>query len=129
MQDLISVNSQLKYGVIRLIEPRIAEVTINADVVVDMEMVLNFQHTLQQFFSAEFALLLSEKNPHSYTQEAQKYLAEIKDLKAMAVLYHYRFHDAATYYLKTVHEDANWNMKVFYGRSKAIEWLEEMLED
>ena len=127
MQDLVSVNSQTKFGVIRLIESRIGEVIINEGVVVDMELALNFCETLMQLFSHDFALLLNEKYTHSYTAEARKYLSELKHLKAMAVLFQMRFHDAANQYLRVVDEHARWNMKVFYDRGRAIEWLEEQL--
>ena len=129
MQDLVSINSQITFGSIRLIDSRIGEVVIHEGMVVDMEMMMNLHEKLSALFSGDFVLLLNEKNNHTYTVEAQKYLAGIKGLRAMAVLYSMRFNDTVSEYLRIFHEDSRWNLKIFYDRGKAIEWLETNLDE
>lgn len=125
MQDLVSVNSQIAFGQVKLLSGRIAEVVINKDLVVDLEKVRDYEEAISQMLPGPYGLLINEAHPHVYTEEAQEYLAKSNNVKATAMVLYSRFADVASTYLRAVHEHADWNLKVFYDRSKAIAWLSE----
>ena len=128
MQNPATAQAKRKFGSIRRLESRIAEITINEGVVVDMKLALHLQKTLQRVFKGEFALLINEENSHSFTEDAQKFLGGLLNLKAMAVLSQMKFNNIAEQYLRIVHESSQWNLKVFHDRRKAVEWLQGKLD-
>ena len=127
MQDLINPESQLQFGVIKMLNANLVEVFINEGIEVDLQMVQGFEETLAELMNGRYGLLLNEKYPHSYTVEAEEYFAQMKQLDAMAVVMYTRFTDIASKYLESFHETSSWKMKVFYNRDKALGWLEKLL--
>lgn len=127
MQDLVSSNSQIAFGRVKLLSGRIAEVAINKDLVMDLEKVKDYEEAISQMLPGPYGLLINEEHPHVYTAEAREYLAKSENIKASAMVLHSRFSDVASVYLRAVHEHADWNLKVFYDRAKAVTWLREKL--
>ncbi len=124
MQDLILPQSQLQFGVIKMINARVVEIIIDRGVEVTMPMMLRCEEILSELITGEFGILLNEMNPHTYRPEAKIYQTRLKNLKAMAVVMNIRFTDIATKYLQSFDVSALANMKVFYNRENALEWLE-----
>ncbi|MFK7845281.1 MAG: hypothetical protein AB8G77_08270 [Rhodothermales bacterium] len=124
MQDLINPQSQLQFGVIKMLNANLAEVFINKGIAVDLDMMIECEDVLDKLMPGPYGLLLNEKETHTFTPEAESYFSEMKDMHAMAVVVYTKFTDIANKYLKSFHEDVNWNLKVFYDREKALEWLE-----
>lgn len=127
MQDLINPQNHLQFGVLKMLNPRLAEVFINEDVEVDLAMVKECEETLNELMPGPFGLLLNEKKRHTYSPAAESYFSQMENMEAMAVVLYTRFTDIASKYLQSFHEEAEWNMKVFYDREKALEWLEGKL--
>lgn len=127
MQDLVSRNSQIAFGRVKLLSGRIAEVVINKDLVMDLEKIKDYEEAISQILPGKYGLLINEEHAHIYTEEAQEYLAKSGRVKATAMVLRSRFSDVASAYLNAVHEHSGWNLKVFYDRSKAITWLREKL--
>ncbi len=127
MQDLINPESQLQFGVIKMLNANLIEVFINEDVEVDLQMVQGFEEVLEELMPGRYGLLLNEKHPHTYTTEAEEYFAQMKHLDAMAVVLYTKFTDIASKYLQSFHETSAGNMKVFYNRDRALGWLEKQL--
>lgn len=124
MQDLINPQSQLQFGVIKMLNAHLVEVFIDKDIKVDLDMMIECEDMLSELMPGPYGLLLNEKQPHTYTPEAEAYFSEMENMQAMAVVVYTRFTDIASKYLQSFHEDAAWNLKVFYDREKALEWLE-----
>ena len=127
MQDLVSVNTRETFGSIKSVTPQIAEVVIFDDVVVDMEKALNLHRVIKKMFIANYALLFNDKHSYTYTRETQRYMSKLRHLKGMATLQQMRFTDIAEQYMRIANESQDWNLKVFYDRKSAIEWLEGRL--
>lgn len=124
MQDLILPESQLQFGTIKMITANLVEITIDRGIEVTLPMMLRCEEMLQELMPNGFGIVLNEMNPHTYTPEAKVYQTHLKNLKAMAVVLNTRFTDIATKYLQSFDEDSVANLRVFYNRDKALEWLE-----
>ncbi len=127
MQDLIHPETQFQFGTVKMINANLAEIFINEEVQVDIDMAIECEEVLDELMPAHYGLLLNERTPHSYTAEAESYFSEMDNLHAMAVVLNTKFTDVASKYLQSFHEEVTWNMKVFYNREKALEWLESKL--
>ncbi len=124
MQDLFNPQTQLQFGVIKMLNANIAEVFIHEGIQVDLQMIKECEQMLNELMPEPFGLLLNEKHPHTYTLEAEAYFSQMQNMDAMAVVMYTKFTDIASKYLMSFHESSSWNMKVFYDRDKALTWLE-----
>ncbi|MEM8488549.1 MAG: hypothetical protein AAF564_23580 [Bacteroidota bacterium] len=127
MQDLINPETKFQFGKIKMINANLAEIFINEDVKVDLQMAIECEDVMDMLMPGKYGLLLNERSAYSYTDEAESYFSEMDNLHAMAVVLTTRFTDIASKYLQSFHEEVDWNMKVFYDREKALEWLEGKL--
>ncbi len=127
MQDLINPQTQFQFGTVKMINANLAEIFINEDVKVDLQMAIECEEVLDMLMPGKYGLLLNERSVYSYTKEAESYFSEMHNLHAMAVVLNTKFTDIASKYLQSFHEQVGWNMKVFYAREKALEWLESKL--
>lgn len=127
MQDLINPETQFQFGTVKMINANLAEIFINEDVKVDLQMAIECEEVLDMLMPGKYGLLLNERSEYSYTKEAESYFSEMNNLHAIAVVLNTKFTDIASKYLQSFHEEVDWNMKVFYAREKALEWLESRL--
>lgn len=124
MQDLFLPDSQLQFGTLKMINASVVEITIDGGIEVSLPMMIRCEEILQELMPDGYSIVLNERHPHTYTPEAKAYQIQLKKLKAMAVVLHTRFTDIATKYLQSFEVDGMTNLKVFYNRDKALEWLE-----
>lgn len=128
MQDLINPQTHFQFGKVKMLNANLVEVFINEGIEVDLDMMLECEEMLDELMPGHYGVLLNEKNAHTYAEEAKAYFSEMRRMDAMAVVMTTRFTDIADKYLQSFHEDANWNLKVFYDRGKALEWLEAKIQ-
>ena len=128
MQDLINPHTQFQFGTIKMLNANLVEVFIVEGVEVDLDMVIECEDVMNELMPGHYGLLLNETKAHSYSDEAKAYFSEMNNMDAMAVVLNTRFTDVAEKYLQSFHEEATWNMKVFYDRGRALEWLENNCE-
>lgn len=114
---------QLSFGKIILLEDNLAEVIIDDGVEIDIKMVDEYHNFLLEHLSAPFTLLINKLNQYSYTFEAQKNIATIPEVKAMAVVAYDQQSEVAQLSLNEVPRKVTWNLKIFPQRDIALNWL------
>ena len=77
---------QVSYGKIIILQEDIAEVIINQGVVMDEKMIDHYHDLLRSKLVAPFYLLINKENSYTYDFMAQRNLATINEIGAMAVV-------------------------------------------
>lgn len=116
---------QLGFGKIILLDQDIAEVIIDKGVEMDMEMVNEYHQFLITHLRAPFSLLINKINPYSYTFAAQRKLATIPQIRAMAVITYNPVAEETTRSLIRIPRDRDWHIKLFNDRELALQWLRD----
>ena len=115
---------QLSFGKIIILKPNLAEVIINEEVLMDLKMVDEYHTFLLTHLEAPFSLLVNKKFSYAYTYKAQKTIATLKEIKAMAVVVEDFNAKISTNFLIGINKEHNWNIKTFRLRDEALAWLE-----
>lgn len=122
----------LSFGAIRKLSDDIAEVIVDNDVVMTLEMVEEYESFLQSHFPRPFGLLINRINNYSYTYEAQLSIGSLENIKALAVVNYHPSAQLSTQRIATIRTLDNWNIKQFsglmLGYQKAKTWLEHQLQ-
>jgi hypothetical protein len=113
----------LPFGKINILHNTIAEVIINEGVVMDLEMVNQYHNFLLQNLESPFSLLVNKVNSYSYKFDAQLKIANLSEIKSMAVVIYNLSADMATQILMNINKGNNWNIKLFKEREVALDWL------
>ncbi len=113
----------LPFAKIIILREDIAEVIINDTVELTLEMVNDYHAFLLSHLSPPFSLLINKINSYSYTYNAQKELATLKEINAMAVVVYRRATKISTETLVAVPRTEPWNLKIYSNRNDALEWL------
>ena len=114
---------ELHFAKIILLREDIAEVLINEGVEMDVGMVDEYHDFLLSHLRAPFSLLINKVNPYTYDFSAQKKLATLKEINAMAVVAYNRVTEIATESLASLPRDVDWDLKIFSHRDEALAWL------
>ena len=114
---------ELPYAKIILLRDDIAEVIINEGVEMDGGMVDDYHEFLLTNLTSPFSLLINKINSYAYDFEAQKKLATLDQINAMAVVAYSRSTKIATQTLISFPRDHEWNLKLFDDRTEALNWL------
>ena len=120
-QDNVSL---LKMGRIIKYDNEIAEVIVDDGIVIDMDMVNEYHNWIEHNLSNPCMLLINKQNPYTYTFEAQKEIANLEQIKAMAVVVYNRVSELTTRDLASFPRDHQWNLQIFDSRHDAMIWLE-----
>ncbi|MEW4924923.1 hypothetical protein [Algibacter sp. 2305UL17-15] len=115
---------KLSFGTIIILEEDLAEVIINEGVVMNEVMVDLYHDFLLSYLKAPFSLIINKKNSYSYTFEAQKTIANLKQIHLMAVVVGSAGALMSTETLIQMNEEQDWNIKLFNKRGEALEWVE-----
>ena len=115
---------QLPFADLKILRKDIAEVIIHDGIEMDLEMVQQYHDSLLQHLQPPFSLLINKINSYTYTFDAQKTLATLPEINAMAVIVYNDISKVSTDSLATFPRDTQWNIKIFYDRFAAISWLE-----
>ena len=114
---------ELPYAKIIILQDNIAEVMINDEVKMDLEMVEQYHEFLLSHLRPPFSLLINKINSYSYDFDAQLKLATLKEINAMAVVAYNRITRITTEALASYPRSEKWNLKVFSNRDEALNWL------
>ena len=114
---------ELPYAKIIILHDNIAEVMINDEVKMDLEMVEHYHEFLLSHLRSPFSLLINKINSYSYDFDAQLKLATLKEINAMAVVAYNRTTRITTESLASYPRSKKWNLKVFSNRDEALDWL------
>ncbi len=122
---------QLSFASITIISDNIAEVIVDPDVEISIEMVEECYNFLNQKFPHHFALLVNKINTYNYSFEAKLSLTCHENLKAIALVCYSEQCEQSSQQILSMHTIDKWNVKVFSGYDlgwqKGLSWLEKEL--
>jgi hypothetical protein len=114
---------ELPFAKIIILQENIAEVMINDEVKMDLEMVEHYHEFLLSHLRSPFSLLINKINSYTYDFDAQLKLATLKEINVMAVVAYDRITRITTETLASYPRSEKWNLKVFSNRDEALNWL------
>ena len=114
---------ELDFGKIIAVDNSLAEVIINDGVEIDDKIVEQYHDFLVAHFIAPFSLLINKINSYTYTFSAQRSLATIPQIHAMAVIAYSDVSKTATEALIEAPRQKEWNIEIFNDRNSALNWL------
>lgn len=120
----VDSGSVLKMGRIIKLSDDMAEVIVDDGVIIDMDMVREYHEWIQNNLSDPCMLLINKLNPYTYTFEAQKEIAGLDQIQAMAVVVYNRISEVTTRDLASFPREHEWYIQVFDSRHDALLWLE-----
>ncbi len=119
---------KLSFAKINCLNRRIAEVIVNQDVVISLEMSEEYDQALATHFASDFALLINKINHYRFAYEAKLTMASHSNLKAIAVITYNEKDRQSVKATAVMRKRDGWNLKVFdglnLGRQAGIDWLE-----
>lgn len=101
----------------------VAEVIVNEGVEYDMKMVELYHQWIRDHMHHPCCILVNKVNSYTYSFEAQRKLATIPEIKAIALVVYSRASEVATESLVELPKSKPWNSKIFSDREKALQWL------
>lgn len=116
----------LSFGKIIILNKNLAEVIVNEGVIIDEVMIDEYHDALLNSLEAPFSLIINKKHSYTYTFPAQKLIANLKEIKAMAVVAQTSGSVMSTETLINVNRDSKWNIKLFNKREEAESWLNSL---
>lgn len=114
---------QVSYGKIIILQEDIAEVIINQGVVMDEKMIDHYHDLLRSKLVAPFYLLINKENSYTYDFMAQRNLATINEIGAMAVVAYNKVTSMTTEMLNKLPRKETWNLRIFSDKDEALKWL------
>lgn len=114
---------ELPYAKIIILQEDIAEVIIDDEVVMDMQMVEHYHDFLLSHLSPPFSLLINKVNSYTYDFNAQLKLATLAEINVMAVVAYDRITEITTESLASYPRSEKWRLKIFSNRNDAMAWL------
>lgn len=121
----------LSYATIKMLSENIAEVIVNKDVVISLEMVEEFDTFVENTFSAPFGLIVNKINNYNYSFEALSCMASNPLLVGTAVVNYDDVSKDPINQVKAIRAIDNLNIEVFSGLElgwqDAKQWLESLL--
>lgn len=80
------MHHQLSYATVKIIADNLAEVVVNNNIMITLEMVEEFEEFVSATFKQPFALIINKINTYNYSFEAMSCMASNENLVAMAVI-------------------------------------------
>lgn len=113
----------LSFGEITVLQEDIAEVIVNDRVEFNLEMVGEYHELLLNVMKHPFSLLINKLNSYTYTFEAQKHLANLTQINAIAIVSYSKMTELTTKSLISIPREVEWKIKIFNNREVALKWL------
>lgn len=110
------------------LRPDLVEVIADEGVELDIDMVKQYHAWLLENMTPPFGILVNKINSYTYTFEAQRKIADLPEIKAMAVITYTQISTASTKSLKAIPREIEWNLEIFDNRTSALDWLENELK-
>ena len=114
----------LSFAKIILLREDIAEVIVDEGIEMDMAMTEEYHQFLLAHLRSPFSLLVNKINSYSYDLDAQKNIATLKEINAMAVVSYNRATKNRTKHLASIPRTVDWKIKIYSSRAEALAWLE-----
>ncbi|NRB77437.1 MAG: hypothetical protein HRU38_02025 [Saccharospirillaceae bacterium] len=116
---------KLPFAKINILSESIAEVIINENVEMTLDMVNHYHEFLLTHLVSPFSLLINKINSYTYDFEAQLNLATLKEINVMAVVAYTRTTVVSTESLNSsIPRTVDWKLKIYSNRDEALNWLE-----
>ncbi|WP_111309318.1 hypothetical protein [Confluentibacter sediminis] len=114
---------KLSFATILILKNNLAEVIVDEGVIMNEIMVDLYHDFLLSNLQAPFTLLINKKNSYSYTFEAQKIIANLKEISRIAVVVSTNGALMSTETLIKINEGNDWNIRLFQEKEAALVWL------
>lgn len=125
------MKNKLSFCTINILSDDIAEVVINKDVEISMEMVEEYEAFFTEAFTEDFGLLINKVHPYSFAFEAKLSIGSHANLKAIAVVDYTEKSKEITEDIAKVREIDCWNLRTFSGPDlgwqQGLDWLKKEL--
>ncbi len=122
---------QLSFCSIKLLNDCMAEVIVNKNVEISLEMAEEYEAFLADKFTDDFGLLINKINHFDFAFEAKLSIASHAKLKAIAVVNYSDKSEQVTKDILAIRAIDGWNLKAFSGLDlgwqKAFDWLKKEL--
>mgnify|MGYP000503449139 CR=1 FL=1 len=122
---------QLSFATITLLSDCIAEVVVNKDVEISLEMVEEYEAFFADKFSNAFGLLVNKIHYYNFSFEAKLSIGSHANLKAIAVINYNEKSELVTKDIAAIRVIDGWNLKSFSGLElgwqQGLDWLKEEL--
>lgn len=122
---------QLSFCAITILTDSIAEVVMNKNVEISMEMAEESDDFLTQHFPCDFGLLVNKVNYYHYSFEAKLSIISHVNLKAIAVVNYNNKGEQVTKDIVKIRAIDDWNLKSFSGLElgwqQGFDWLKKEL--
>lgn len=118
---------QLSFAKVTLLRTSIAEVVVNKDVEISLEMVEELDAFLAEHFTSAFGLLINRVHDYHLSFEAKLSIASHSHLKAIAVVHYTKKSELLTKEFTDLRAIDDLNLQSFsalsLGWQQALEWL------
>ncbi len=122
---------KLSFCSINILSDSIAEVIINKNTVVSMEMVEELYQLISKLFVKNFGVLINKINPYIYSFEAKLSIGSHANLIAIAIVNYNSKGMAVTQDITQFRKMDDWNLKSFSGLElgwqEGLDWLKKEL--
>ncbi|ABV38638.1 conserved hypothetical protein [Shewanella sediminis HAW-EB3] len=116
---------------VELLTHNIAQITIEPNVEVTLEMLGEFDEYMSTIFNHDFALLIDKQNNYSYSYETLLCMGSQENLKATAVVFYDEADAKLPPQFAEMRQVDQLNIQLFSGANigtqKALNWLEHQL--
>jgi len=125
------MKNTLSFCSINILSGVIAEVIVNKDVEISMEMVEEFEAFLTKIFTEDFGLLINKVHHYSFAYEAKLSIGSHANLKAIAVIDYTEKSKLITEDIAKIRKVDGWNLCTFSGLDlgweQGLNWLKKEL--
>lgn len=127
------IKYQLSFAKINLINENIAEVIVDQNVEISLEMSEEYDRFLSKIFTNNFALLVNKINQYDFSFEAKLSMASHDNLMAIAVITYDDESKKSAGEVAAMRQRDGWNLKVFDGLNlgwqDGLDWLQSELKN
>jgi len=109
------IKHQLSFAKINILHDHIAEVIVDKDIEISLEMSEEYDDFLTTLFSNNFALLVNKINQYDLSFEAKLNMASHENLTAIAVVTYDDESKKAVKKVAAMRQLDGWNLKIFNG--------------
>ena len=126
LDDESDTIDHLSFCIISKLSDDIAEIVIKEGVEVTEVMLFDVEQWISKNLHTPAYVVMNKIFSHSYTFKAQIYLANLKNIKAMATVCYDNVSQATTMLMQsTTTYNMSWKMQVFDDRNEALQWIDE----
>lgn len=114
---------QLSFATLYKLTDNIVEIIAKEGIEIDMPCVEEYHQALQHLFNGPFGILVNKVNQYSYGPGAMIRITSAPGLKAIAVVHYNHISLAATQTIHMLPQNRDKNLKKFWHRDAALDWL------